>query len=192
MPTRLAPTRNAVTLVGLVLETMGLHVYPSSMILTIGEIYSTMMNHFTDRLSSGAVGKKCPSIINGKAVCYGTTCAIECLSGYLQNGKCPIAASQAPKKRKLNKDVSLCPTGETACPIAGAASFSFSTHHNVTALRTTDLVKGSDGYECLDTKTSLESCGGCSSAGQGEDCSKLPNTVGVGVRVLSLFLTCNV
>ena len=74
---------------------------------------------------------------------------------------------------------------DSACPIAGAASFSFSAHHNITRLHTTDLVKGSDGYECLDTKTSLESCGGCSSAGQGEDCTKIANTLGVGVSLVS-------
>ncbi|BGP45331.1 hypothetical protein JCM10450v2_001149 [Rhodotorula kratochvilovae] len=45
----------------------------------------------------------------------------------------------------------LCPVGETACPI----------------------------YECLDTRVELESCGGCSSKGAGEDCTSIKGAQGV-------------
>lgn len=34
------------------------------------------------------------------------------------------------------------------------------------------------GYECLDTSQSLESCGGCASTGEGQDCSKIRGAVG--------------
>jgi hypothetical protein len=53
----------------------------------------------------------------------------------------------------------LCPTGLDACPISGA--------------------KGGD-YECLDTATELESCGGCASLGGGQDCTAIPGAWNVG------------
>ncbi|KAF8078610.1 hypothetical protein FPV67DRAFT_1443941 [Lyophyllum atratum] len=53
----------------------------------------------------------------------------------------------------------LCPTGLDACPISGA--------------------KGGD-YECLDTATELESCGGCASFGDGKDCTAIPGAWNVG------------
>jgi len=99
------------------------------------------------------------------------------------NGKCLLPASAAPKKKKRAKDVSLCPTGETACPILGAASFEFSAKHDVTHLHTTDLVAGADGYECLDLQIQLDSCGRC-----GNDCSKIANTLGVGCSEGSCFV----
>lgn len=34
--------------------------------------------------------------------------------------------------------------------------------------------------QCLDTSQSLESCGGCASTGEGQDCSKIRGAVGVG------------
>jgi hypothetical protein len=33
----------------------------------------------------------------------------------------------------------------------------------------------SDDYECLDTSTELESCGGCASLGEGTDCTAIPH-----------------
>jgi len=35
-------------------------------------------------------------------------------------------------------------------------------------------------YECIDFANELESCGGCASAGEGQDCSAIPNAVSVG------------
>lgn len=46
---------------------------------------------------------------------------------------------------------------ETACPIS----------------------KSSKGWECLDTRSALDSCGGCLSAG-GINCLNIPGVMGVG------------
>ncbi|BGO88787.1 hypothetical protein NBRC10512_006927 [Rhodotorula toruloides] len=51
----------------------------------------------------------------------------------------------------------LCPFGETACPI---------------------FPRGGT-WECVDTKTELQSCGGCTSKGQGEDCTLIKGAQGV-------------
>ena len=51
--------------------------------------------------------------------------------------------------------------GLTACPIADA--------HGLT-----------NDLECLDTANELESCGGCSSTGQGTDCTAIEGAWNVG------------
>ncbi|KAF5370221.1 hypothetical protein D9615_010068 [Tricholomella constricta] len=58
-----------------------------------------------------------------------------------------------------SRSAPLCPTGLDACPISGA--------------------KGGD-YECLDTATELESCGGCTSLGSGQNCTAIPGAWNVG------------
>ncbi|GLB36163.1 hypothetical protein LshimejAT787_0304510 [Lyophyllum shimeji] len=66
------------------------------------------------------------------------------------------------KKRSAqlkSRSAPLCPTGLDACPISGA--------------------KGGD-YECLDTATELESCGGCTSLGSGQDCTAIAGAWNVG------------
>ncbi|GAA5860417.1 hypothetical protein JCM3774_000412 [Rhodotorula dairenensis] len=51
----------------------------------------------------------------------------------------------------------LCPSGETACPIFPRMGT----------------------YECIDTQIELQSCGGCASKGQGEDCTAIKGAQGV-------------
>ncbi|GAA5979006.1 hypothetical protein JCM10908_002769 [Rhodotorula pacifica] len=51
----------------------------------------------------------------------------------------------------------LCPSGETACPIFPRMGT----------------------YECIDTHIELQSCGGCASKGQGEDCTAIKGAQGV-------------
>ncbi|GAA5898559.1 hypothetical protein JCM8208_004697 [Rhodotorula glutinis] len=51
----------------------------------------------------------------------------------------------------------LCPVGEQACPIFPRMGT----------------------YECLDTRSELESCGGCTSKGHGEDCTAIRGAQGV-------------
>ncbi|KAJ7293588.1 hypothetical protein C8J57DRAFT_1269424 [Mycena rebaudengoi] len=53
----------------------------------------------------------------------------------------------------------LCPAGLDACPIPGVAS---------------------NDYECIDTHAELESCGGCASLGQGQDCTAITGAWNVG------------
>ncbi|GAA5826262.1 hypothetical protein JCM11251_007228 [Rhodosporidiobolus azoricus] len=63
----------------------------------------------------------------------------------------------------------LCPIGETACPIFPRMGT----------------------YECLDTKTELESCGGCLSKGLGEDCTAIRGAQGVTCSSGACFVfTC--
>lgn len=43
----------------------------------------------------------------------------------------------------------------------------------------TGLMEGAaGGYECLDTTQALESCGGCASTGEGQDCTKIRGAQG--------------
>ncbi|KAI0756993.1 hypothetical protein C8Q80DRAFT_1116293 [Daedaleopsis nitida] len=65
------------------------------------------------------------------------------------------------KRAHKARNVSLCPTGLDACPIAGLAGLT-------------------DDWECLDTRTELESCGGCASTGAGQDCTAIPGAWNVG------------
>jgi len=60
---------------------------------------------------------------------------------------------------KARSAMTLCPKGLDACPIPGLTS---------------------SEYECVDTKADLESCGGCASIGEGEDCSAIIGAWNVG------------
>lgn len=42
---------------------------------------------------------------------------------------------------------------------------------------------GEWAYECVDFATELESCGGCSSTGEGQDCTQIPNAFSVGCEL---------
>jgi hypothetical protein len=55
------------------------------------------------------------------------------------------------QKRSTKNRVIRCPSGLVSCPVSGLTG----------------------GYECLDTATELESCGGCVTLGQGQDCNKI-------------------
>ncbi|GAA5965824.1 hypothetical protein JCM3765_001194 [Sporobolomyces pararoseus] len=54
----------------------------------------------------------------------------------------------------------LCPLGETACPIFPRMGT----------------------YECVDTSSELENCGGCASRSQGEDCTLLKGVLGLACQ----------
>ncbi|KAH9486921.1 Protein priA [Psilocybe cubensis] len=72
-------------------------------------------------------------------------------------------------KRSVKSRASLCPSDLDACPISGL----------------------SGDYECLDTSSELESCGGCTSVGQGQDCTKITGAWNVGCeRGSCVVLTC--
>lgn len=62
------------------------------------------------------------------------------------------------RKRDLKARTSLCPTGLDACPVSGLTG----------------------DYECLDTDTELESCGGCTTLGRGQDCTSITGAWNVG------------
>ena len=62
------------------------------------------------------------------------------------------------QKRSLKARSAPCPTGLDACPVSSLAG----------------------DYECLDTTTELESCGGCTSLGEGQDCTSIEGAWNVG------------
>ncbi|KAM5536182.1 hypothetical protein V8D89_010081 [Ganoderma adspersum] len=76
------------------------------------------------------------------------------------------------KRNHKARSVSLCPNDMTACPIAG--------------------LKGlTDDWECLDTTSELQSCGGCASTGAGQDCTAIEGAWNVGCNVgKCVVLTC--
>ncbi|KAF7339463.1 hypothetical protein MSAN_02160600 [Mycena sanguinolenta] len=63
------------------------------------------------------------------------------------------------KRQAHKRSAPLCPTGLDACPIPGGAV---------------------NDYECIDTAVELESCGGCASLDQGQDCTAIPGAWNVG------------
>ncbi|KAJ6519830.1 protein priA [Mycena sanguinolenta] len=63
------------------------------------------------------------------------------------------------KRHARKRSAPLCPSGLDACPIPGGAV---------------------SDYECIDTAVELESCGGCASLGQGQDCTAIPGVWNVG------------
>ncbi|PPQ80825.1 hypothetical protein CVT25_001950 [Psilocybe cyanescens] len=72
-------------------------------------------------------------------------------------------------KRAAKSRSSLCPSGLDACPISGLFG----------------------DYECLDTASELESCGGCASLGKGQDCTKITGAWNVGCEQGSCIVyTC--
>ncbi|KAF5313113.1 hypothetical protein D9619_003184 [Psilocybe cf. subviscida] len=73
-------------------------------------------------------------------------------------------------RRAVKSRTSLCPTGLDACPVSGGS--------------------GGD-YECVDTATELESCGGCPSLGNGQDCTAIKGAWNVGCEQGScVVLSC--
>jgi len=68
----------------------------------------------------------------------------------------PPTPSGSYQKRSVPKQFSngFCPMGMTACPIPGPSGLT-------------------GEFECLDTTNELESCGGCASIGEGQDCSDI-------------------
>ncbi|TBU35238.1 hypothetical protein BD311DRAFT_745812 [Dichomitus squalens] len=65
------------------------------------------------------------------------------------------------KRNHKARNVSLCPSGLDACPPAG-------------------LTGSTDDWECVDTASDLQSCGGCASIGKGQDCTAIEGAWNVG------------
>ena len=78
-----------------------------------------------------------------------------------------------------SRNIALCPNNMEACPISG-------------------LMGPSGDYECLDTTAELESCGGCASTGDGQDCTAIEGAWNVacnqgscaGMLRISWFIFC--
>ncbi|KAI0348014.1 hypothetical protein BDW22DRAFT_1424247 [Trametopsis cervina] len=65
------------------------------------------------------------------------------------------------KRHMKARTMTLCPTGLQACPLPG-------------------LMLSSGDYDCVDPVNDLNSCGGCSSTGEGQDCSAIEGVWNVG------------
>ncbi|SCZ94043.1 BZ3500_MvSof-1268-A1-R1_Chr6-1g08383 [Microbotryum saponariae] len=142
----------------------------------------------TDMLNCGTMGHACSFTPSGAlGSCVAGVCALtSCPTGYsMVSNACVLNASQRPnaKRSKIVKPKTLCPENETACPIVGAISYAsaVSQHFSDSAnLFAGGVMSGNGGYECLDTRQALDSCGGCASTGEGQDCTKIRGAVGVG------------
>ncbi|GHJ85917.1 hypothetical protein NliqN6_2319 [Naganishia liquefaciens] len=121
----------------------------------------------------------CPYPANSSPLCTGgntlpgTTCSFQCNTGYKLCGTSYCIADTAscvsgiPGRRSqllppsMDNAASLCPVGLEAC---------YTSHASLSLGKPV-------GWECIDTSSDLESCGGCewpvSGKDQGEDCSSL-------------------
>ncbi|BGP29676.1 hypothetical protein JCM10296v2_001415 [Rhodotorula toruloides] len=89
---------------------------------------------------------------------------------------------EAGHKKKVQAPRTLCPGSEIACPILGSTTYSQAVAHHNGQNKTdvTGIMAGSGGYECVNTMEALDSCGGCASTGEGQDCTKIRGAAGVG------------
>ncbi|KAL8278341.1 hypothetical protein RQP46_009233 [Phenoliferia psychrophenolica] len=124
----------------------------------------------------------CPACpVNSSPLCSSAACQCSCDAGFTKDadGDCvpPPGPSQASRNKQrrsraladirrssLNQvpgsrgfHAARCPYEESACPVGLGG-----------------------GYECLDTRTSLDSCGGCRFEG-GVNCLEIEGVMGVGV-----------
>ncbi|GAA6003389.1 hypothetical protein JCM10207_000310 [Rhodosporidiobolus poonsookiae] len=148
----------------------------------------TKIDTTCDVNNCGAVGKACQFSPNGASgVCKNSQCVItSCPGGYtLNSGVCVKGgASQRArlaKKATVPEAKRLCPDQQIACPIAGSSSYAQAVeHHFNAATEFSGIMLGSGGFECLDTQQALDSCGGCASLGQGQDCTRIRGVNAVG------------
>ncbi|BGO97110.1 Proteophosphoglycan 5 [Rhodotorula toruloides ATCC 204091] len=143
-------------------------------------------NFQTDPKNCGSFGNVC-TFTNGAGTCSAGKCLFtSCNTGYiLNNGVCVLSGSQKAraKRSKVTKPKTLCPVGEQACPILGSTSYNGAVkQHFASGEDVTGVLAGSGGYECVDTKQALDSCGGCASTGEGVDCTKIRGAAGVGCQ----------
>ena len=78
-------------------------------------------------------------------------------------GCAPIQGSMRAKAKRHSKAaIGFCPDNEEACPIAGSNSLKQALIGAASGKGFLQYAAPTGGYECLDTQTSLESCGGVS------------------------------
>lgn len=148
----------------------------------------TFLLLFSSVNNCGGKNNACSFLPSGATgACIKSVCTLQtCPTSYvLKSGVCvKSTASQAArlaKKDKVIESRSLCPAKETACPIRGSTTYDAAvSHHFSTQDEFSGVMLGQGGYECLDVSSSLESCGGCASTGEGRDCSAIRGAAGVG------------
>jgi len=117
-------------------------------------VQQTSMSQVEDAISimidSASGQQTCTYPNHSQATCMqGEICGFTCDSGYIRSGNDCVCSSACPsavmRKRSHGEDLQmvigtrLCPSGQEVC-----GGFS-----------------GPKSYECIDTKTTLDSCGGC-------------------------------
>jgi len=136
---------------------------------------TSVVDALTTIVSEG--GQSCVYPSNTVSTCsQQNTCGFSCLDGFsLCNGQCSTSSScpsQAPSKRDLLGQVRM---GTRLCPLGTEACNGFS---------------GPRSYECIDVRTSLDSCGGCVfplpgkqfTGRSGTDCTTIPGVGSVQCR----------
>ena len=83
-------------------------------------------------------------------------------SGYGNSGYGSHNSGHWKRAHGKARSVSLCPNGMEACPLSSSGL--------------------SDDFQCFDTRTDLESCGGCASTGAGQDCTAIDGAWNVGCK----------
>lgn len=128
-----------------------------------------------------------PNVLGGS--CQNGQCTIQCAANYVPSTdrkSCVLAASNRRARRGPVKNITLCPNQETACPIAGSASFAEFVNSKD---KVADFLHSRGGFECISTDISIESCGGCASTGAGVDCTMLANVEDVECRAGKCYVT---
>ncbi|KAK4704694.1 DNA methyltransferase 1-associated protein 1, partial [Phenoliferia sp. Uapishka_3] len=124
-----------------------------------GNVYCLTPDSQTASGTCGGIGSWCmDSCSEGNFLCASGSCLG-------QTGQCVAAAatptgSMRARTRRTTELVSRgsqCPLSHTTCALAGSVL----------------------GFECIDTQSNLEQCGGCAAAG-GSDCTALPGVDAVG------------
>ncbi|GAA5891195.1 hypothetical protein JCM6882_006452 [Rhodosporidiobolus microsporus] len=93
------------------------------------------------------------------------------------------ARARLARRSAFSTPRTLCPSGLTACPIPGSTSFSLAQSSLLLSgvqSPFASLGAGSGGFECLDTAFEVESCGGCSTLGEGQNCLEIEHAKRVG------------
>jgi len=111
----------------------------------------------------------------GKCTCNGYVCGGKC-----QSSKCAKPSHVSRRKSRAPA----CPTGYTMCGVADIDE------RNVLdpASRIGVSNFGQRPYECLETRSNIESCGGCivplsiNERASGRDCTAIPNATAVSCR----------
>ncbi|GAA5876553.1 hypothetical protein JCM16303_003577 [Sporobolomyces ruberrimus] len=103
-----------------------------------------------------AVGADCSADPDFYCTETSTGQALSCDASTLTCVVAAVPSGRARARRNLNLTKNLCAAGHQSCAVAGSSSF-----------------------ECIDTTSSLEQCGGCASQG-GVDCTALPGVESVG------------
>lgn len=145
---------------------------------TVTSLLNLLLGQATNQVNNS--GGQCRTAIpaNGFPTCPSSgstagTCSFGCNTGFkICGATCIPTAQVCPTgvRRRSQLAPQICPAGWEACPV-----------------QTAKLLV----YECVNTSSDLESCGGCPGlANEGVDCSTLPGVADVAVSLRLLRFEC--